>query len=367
MVKPDKKLKKILLILGITSAVYGGFRYLLPLVVPFLFAYGTAMALRPSVRFLESRIRIRFRGKEHHLPAALIGGVELAVLCVLVLGVLYCGGRLLFSQMRLLSARLPRWLAGLDLWLTEGCRNLEQILGLKGDYLVGMVREMLKSLGEAVKSSTMPALMSNSMSAVRLLIEVIIFLVIYFVAVLLTLQEMDEIRERRSRSAFHREFSLLGRRLVTVGSAWLKTQLLIMLATSVLCMLGLLLIRNPYSVLFGIGIGLLDALPIFGTGTVLIPWGLLLLVQRQWGKAVVILGLYVLCYFLRQMMEAKIMGNQVGLSALESLMSMYVGLKLFGIAGFLLGPIGLLIIEDFLSMYGEKGETGAAEKAVDFR
>ena len=127
-----------------------------------------------------------------------------------------------------------------------------------------------------------------------------------------------------------------------------------MLMTTFLCILGLFLIGNPYSVLLGIGIGLLDALPIFGTGTVLLPWGIFSLVQRRWRHGVVILGLYIVCYFLRQLMEAKIMGNQVGLSALESLLSMYVGFKLFGIIGFLLGPIGFLIIEDLLSIYGEQ-------------
>ncbi len=63
MVSPEKKLKKFLLILGITGAVYGAFRYLLPLVVPFLCAYGTALFLRPSVRFLSNRIAVPFRGR----------------------------------------------------------------------------------------------------------------------------------------------------------------------------------------------------------------------------------------------------------------------------------------------------------------
>ena len=174
---------------------------------------------------------------------------------------------------------------------------------------------------------------------------------LYFASVLLCLQEMEEIRERKSRSSFHREISLIGRRLAAVGNAWVKTQLIIMLITSLLCIVGLTLIGNPYSVLFGVGIGLLDALPVFGTGSVLIPWGILLLVKKSWGKAAVILGLYVICYFLRQVMEAKIMGSQVGLSALETLMSMYVGLELFGIAGFLLGPVGLLMIEDLFHLY----------------
>ena len=60
MVSPEKKLKKFLLILGITGAVYGAFRYLLPLVIPFLCAYGTALFLRPSVRLLSNRIAVPF-------------------------------------------------------------------------------------------------------------------------------------------------------------------------------------------------------------------------------------------------------------------------------------------------------------------
>ncbi|MCI8512793.1 MAG: AI-2E family transporter [Lachnospiraceae bacterium] len=354
MVRPDKKLKKILLLLGITGAVYGSFKYLLPLVVPFLLAYATALCLRPSVRFFEYRIRISFRGKRHRLPAVFIGGIELILLYLILLGLLYVGGRLLISQLGLLSARLPQWLSQADMWLTRLCQSAEELLGLKGGYLVELAREMTESLGAALRRSTMPALMNNSMTAFHFLAEAVVFSVIYFVAVLLSLQEMEELCERRSRSVFHRELSLVGRRLVTVGNAWLKSQLVIMLMTTFLCILGLFLIGNPYSVLLGIGIGLLDALPIFGTGTVLLPWGIFSLVQRRWRHGVVILGLYIVCYFLRQLMEAKIMGNQVGLSALESLLSMYVGFKLFGIIGFLLGPIGFLIIEDLLSIYGEQ-------------
>ena len=85
----------------------------------------------------------------------------------------------------------------------------------------------------------------------------------------------------------------------------------------------------------------------------LIPWFLLSFLQGRWGRGLILLGMYLICYFSRQFAEAKLMGGQVGLTALETLFSMYVGLKLFGIAGFLLGPIGFLIIEDLLRLYGE--------------
>ena len=60
------------------------------------------------------------------------------------------------------------------------------------------------------------------------------------------------------------------------------------------------------------------------------------------------MGIYVLCYFIRQVLEARIMGDQAGLSPVETLIAMYVGLQLFGLSGFILGPIGLLLIEDFV-------------------
>ena len=65
---------------------------------PFLCAYGTALFLRPSVRFLSNRIAVPFRGEMHHLPVSLVGGIELLVMSCLVFGLLYAGGSMAVSQ-----------------------------------------------------------------------------------------------------------------------------------------------------------------------------------------------------------------------------------------------------------------------------
>lgn len=353
MVNPNKKLKKILLISGITSAVYGGFKYLLPLVIPFLFAYAAALALRPSVRYLERRLRWKFGKREFHVPTTVIGAAELIVISNAVSAVLYFGSRMLLEQMNRLIADFPHWISVLDWKLTSLCRIAERAMGLKEDYVVIMARDMLIELGNMIKKSTMPALMNNSVTIVSEFVNVIVFLLLFYVSTLLFLQEMEDIREKKSSSMFHREFALIGRRLFSAVNAWFKTQLIIMSITSVLCVFGLLLIRNPYSLLLGIGIGFLDALPIFGTGTVLIPWAIVMFLQKRWKEGIILFGLYVVSYFTREILEARILGNKMGISVLETLISMYVGLKLFGIAGFLLGPVGLLLIKDLLELYGE--------------
>lgn len=286
----------------------------------------------------------------------LIGAVELLGILLAVIGVGYVGGSFLFSQMKALTDVLPKWLSWLDVKLTGFCRGTARVLGLRDDYLVAIVRGMIRDLGEAVKQASMPAIMNNSMSVLKQGIELIVVLVIFVIATLMFLREMEEIRERKSASMFHREFSIIGRRLVSVGSAWLKSEMVIISVTAALCTIALFLIGNDYALLLGFGIGLVDALPFLGAGVILIPWALVLLIQKQWLKGILFLGLYIVCYFLRQILESRIMGNCMGLTPLETLASMYVGLQLFGISGFLLGPVGLLLIEDLVDLYWKESD-----------
>ena len=154
---------------------------------------------------------------------------------------------------------------------------------------------------------------------------------------------------------FTANFFLLGRRLAVTGSAWLKTQSVIFLMTSSLSMLGLLLIGNPYYILGGIGIGVLDALPIFGTGTALVPWSILLLFKREWGHALILFGLYLLCYFLREFTEAHRWERKWDCRRWRRWRpSMWAYSCL--VCSVLLGPIGLLIIKDFVEEYGDEDE-----------
>ncbi len=348
MVQPSKKLKKILLIVGVTGAVYLILKYLLPLVIPFLLAYGIALLLRPSAGWLAKRCRIKVRGKYYGIPIGLIGVLELLVLMGIVGCGLYFGGRKLYAEAGMLMEQIPVWIEELDRWLTGFCHQMEVVLCLKRGCLVLLAREMLLGLVSSVKNTAMPYLMVNSMTIFRGVIQFTVLWVILIIGVMLSLQEMDAWRERWSGSIFHKEFEMIRQRLGVVANAFLKTQGTIMLLTMTICTIGFWLMGNPYYILGGIGIGLLDALPIFGTGTVLIPWGLITIFRGEIGRGAMLFGIYLICYFLREIMEAKMMGNKVGLSPLETLISMYVGLQLFGLLGFLLGPIGLLLIEDIV-------------------
>lgn len=385
MGKPEKKLKKILLTLGITGAVYGSFRCLLPLVVPFLLAWGLAVVLRPSASWVALRCRVRVpvwaargdvgdsgRGSEQEqdgtrgqtrvlsrrhaqrrprtlcVSVGVVGVVELLLIAALLSVLFYMGGRKLCAEASLLASRIPVWIDRLDVWLTAVCHDLENTFCLKSGYLVLLMREMLRGLMVTLKNAAMPYLMVNSVSLFCWGIQVAVMTVVVLIATGLSLQEMDTWKQRFAQSIYHREYALIARRLSIVANAYVKTQGVIMVLTAAICTAGFWLMGNPYYILAGIGIGLLDALPVFGTGTVLIPWAIFLFMSGQWGKGIGVLALYLTCYFLREILEAKMMGDRVGLSPLETLIAIYVGLQLFGLFGVFLGPIGLLLIMDLV-------------------
>lgn len=351
MEKPCKKLKKLLIITGTTGAVYIGFKYLLPLVAPFFVGYVMALLLRPSARFLAYRMRVTVGGRRFHMPIGIIGGIEFIMFLSLLGGLLYVGGVKLCVQGKLLMAEFPLWIERVDRWLTGSCYQMEKALGLEKNCIADLAGEMLFNLVATGKRTAVPFLMTNSVSLLAGLAKAAIVSLVTFLAAVLSLQEMEDLRVRRDQSAFRKEFNLIGGRLVQTGKAWFKSQGMILFITTGLCIGGMALMGNPYYIMAGMLIGILDALPIFGTGTVLIPWSVLRLLVGDWGQAVLLAGLYLVCYLVRQILEAKMMGGQVGLSPLETLASVYVGLELFGFFGFILGPLGLLLIEDMVEVW----------------
>ena len=349
MGKPSRKLKKILWITGVTGAVYLSFRYLLPLVIPFLFAYGIALLLKPSAGWLSDKIRLTIRGKSVGLSIGAAGALELLLLLLLFGTGIYFGGQKLYEEAGLLMEQFPEWVKQVDIWLTGLCHQMEGMFHIQKNGMVVMAREMLYGLASSLKNTAMPYLFVNSMTIFQCCIKVTVFLVILIVATMLSLQEMEEWKQKRERSVYREEFALISRRLSMAANAYLKTQGTIMTLTMLICSAGLRILGNPYYILAGVGIGILDAFPVFGTGTVLIPWAVLAFFTGNTKTGIIVLLLYVICYFIREILEAKMMGDKVGLSPLETLAAMYVGLQLFGIAGFLLGPIGLLLIEDLVN------------------
>ena len=106
--------------------------------------------------------------------------------------------------------------------------------------------------------------------------------------------------------------------------------------------LGLAGVRG--GVIYGVLTGFMDMLPFIGTGIMLMPLAFILLLQKNYFQATVCVVLYLICALVREFLEPKLIGNKVGVWPVGILFAVFAGIKLFGIAGIIKGPLSLVII-----------------------
>ena len=136
------------------------------------------------------------------------------------------------------------------------------------------------------------------------------------------------------------------RRTYQAGGAYLKAQLILMFAITAVCVAGLYLSGNEYALLAGCGIGICDAMPFLGTGTIFIPWALIEMLQGEYMLAAIYTVIYTICTLMREFLEPKLIGNKLGMHPLSVIVSIYVGLGIYGLWGFALGPFSYILIRE---------------------
>ena len=130
-----------------------------------------------------------------------------------------------------------------------------------------------------------------------------------------------------------------GRRLRRIGRQYFRACLLLGLLTFLQVFIGLALLRVPYAFILSFLIALVDFLPLLGTGIILIPWAVVSLLLGEVRLGIGLLVLYAVSSVVRQVLEPKLIGEGLGLHPLLSLVTMYAGLRLFGVWGMILAPL----------------------------
>lgn len=131
------------------------------------------------------------------------------------------------------------------------------------------------------------------------------------------------------------------------GSAmfgYIKSQLILSGTVALIIFIVLTIYGQKYSLLIAIAAGIIDLIPFFGSGTVLVPWAVITLLFGDYVKALVLLGLAFILFLFRKVAEPKVMGNQTGLSPLTSLICIYIGMKLGGVLGMILVPVLCMVL-----------------------
>ena len=138
---------------------------------------------------------------------------------------------------------------------------------------------------------------------------------------------------------------------------WLKAQLKLSGVCFLTVTAGLLLLRIPYAPLWAILIAVVDAVPVLGTGTVLLPWSLICLIQGQSPRALGLLGLWGISALSRSALEPRFLGKQLGLDPLVTLLCLYAGYQFWGVGGILLSPLLSVAVTELAGLFRRQTET----------
>lgn len=126
---------------------------------------------------------------------------------------------------------------------------------------------------------------------------------------------------------------------------WFKAQLILMAFTFAQLAISFTILDIPYGILLALVVALIDALPVFGTGTVLIPWAVISLIG---GETVLAMGLaitYGIVSLIRSIIEPRLVGDQFGISPIATLVAMYIGYCTFGVMGMIFFPFGIMMLK----------------------
>lgn len=125
---------------------------------------------------------------------------------------------------------------------------------------------------------------------------------------------------------------------------FIKAQLTLISITTVIILVGLLILRVDYAITIALVCGIVDIIPVLGTGAVFVPWIIYEAIAGDMSTAIGLGVLYVVVLVQRQVMEPKVLSSNIGLDPLATLISLFVGFKLIGFLGLILGPVTLVII-----------------------
>lgn len=141
---------------------------------------------------------------------------------------------------------------------------------------------------------------------------------------------------------------------------YLKAESILILVSFVISLIGLYIFKIAglnigYPLIAALGIGFVDALPIFGSGTVMIPWAIILAFNGDYTLSICILVLWIIMSCVKQFIEPKIVSKQIGIHPIFTLIAMYTGFKFIGVIGMLIGPILLIVLKDVFAGLIDKG------------
>ena len=331
---PRPTVKSIATLLGVFLLIWLSIRYLLPIALPFLLGVTLSLAAEPVVQFLQKR-----------LPRSVASGIGVSLTLVFLSCIIVMLTSLLVRELSLLAGALP----DLEETAVEGLSSLEVFLldltartpdGIR-PLLSGAVTELFSD-GTAVVDRLVQRLPGMASSVLGHIPGSALTVGTGILSAFMLSVRLPKIRQWLH---LHPVSVWLGQYLPALSSiraalgGWIKAQLKLSALSFLIVLTGMLLLGIAYAPMWAFFTALVDAVPILGTGAVLIPWSLVSFLQGNHILAIGLLGTYAVAFLARTALEPRLVGKQLGIDPLMTLVALYAGYRIWGFAGMLLAPL----------------------------
>lgn len=337
--------RKIVILSALAVGIYLAFRYLLPLVIPFVIAGIVSVLYYPLLRRLYEKTGM-WNGKKKRW--FLVAAVLLFYLVLFLLVGLFAG--YLLGQGQSILLNLPFYQAKAVYLVKNCCGQVDEILHMANGASFAYIEGIVGGVWSDPLNGMLPKVTSYSVQMAGKLFHFLFCAIITIIATFFMIQDYDGIRAKLLESEIGSGMCRVLAKCKDTFKAYIRAQGLILLLDGILCTAAFLIIDQPYALVFGPLTAVVDALPVLGAGLVLWPYILVLVLTKHLWQAGVLLLAYLGCLLIRQLTEPRLVGGEVGIKPLYTIISMYAGVRLFGIYGFFLGPVGVLIGKELYIM-----------------
>ncbi|PWA13383.1 sporulation integral membrane protein YtvI [Pueribacillus theae] len=308
--------------------------WILPVSLPILLAFFTALVLGPIVNLLQLKLKLRRQ------YAVLI--IFLVFLCVIGFGGYFLTSKIVSEGIQLVES-LPQYVNDAKQMWDNTEENIAAGLDAFPPEFVNELNRQIDTFFENTRYRL--AQLDYFGYITKFITEIPNFLVsflVYLIALFLFMLEMPRLKTKlysHLTEKTSKRVSFMTSRLSHVFIGFFKGQVLVSIIIFFVSLIGLYLIAPDVALVMSFIIWIIDVIPIIGSIVILGPWSVYKFIVGDpvMGTKLAILAVILLA--IRRTVEPKVMGKQIGLSPLPTLISMYIGLKLFGFIGFFVGPL----------------------------
>ncbi|MBO5486293.1 MAG: sporulation integral membrane protein YtvI [Eubacterium sp.] len=327
--------------LMIGGIILGICKYILPVMIPFILAFFAAALIQIPVRKL-GKEKIRWKKALSVLFCCIF--YVLLFLAVAVVGVKMLGGagKLVEAAPIIYQDKIVPFLENISdrMEMSANSAGIELAEQIENSF-----QEFTQNIGQYVSEFSMKAVKIIS-GGITEIPGFIVKVVVMVVSTFFMAADYDRIM------AFFKEHIPQEKEVALCGGVnyvkntigiYVKSYSFLFLLTFAELSIGFMILKVPYPILLGLAIAVFDILPVLGTGGILLPWAVILFFMKNTPLAVGILVLYLIITVIRNIVEPKLVGKQIGLHPLATLMAMFLGLKLTGIVGMIIFPVALAV------------------------